>query len=106
MSELDAYEGGSLIVASPAGENSVRLAPGQALLYPATRLHSVEPVRSGERLAAVFWVQSLVREAERREMLFDLERARQAVFQREGKSETFDLLSKTYSNLLRRWAEP
>ncbi|NWH08884.1 MAG: Fe2+-dependent dioxygenase [Alphaproteobacteria bacterium] len=105
LSALEDYEGGSLVVMSPAGEHSVRLAPGQAVLYPATSLHSVEPVRSGERLAAVFWVQSLVREAEKREMLFDLERARQAVFQREGKSETFDLLSKSYSNLLRMWAE-
>jgi PKHD-type hydroxylase len=52
------------------------------------------------------WIESLVRDAGRREILFDLDRARRAVFQSEGKSATFDLITKSYSNLLRRWAEP
>ncbi|WP_421990048.1 hypothetical protein [Roseococcus sp.] len=63
-------------------------------------------VTSGERRVAVTWAQSLVRDAGAREILFDLDTARQQVFGREGKSATFDLLAKSHANLLRRWAEP
>ncbi|HEY5237075.1 MAG TPA: Fe2+-dependent dioxygenase [Rhizomicrobium sp.] len=104
LSEPDAYEGGGLAIPG-AAENGVRLKPGDAVLYPATSLHRVLPVTSGERLAAIFWVQSLVRDADTREMLFDLDRARRLIFQRDGKSPAFDLVAKAHSNLLRKWAE-
>ncbi len=72
---------------------------------PSTTLHRVAPVTSGERLAAVTWIESRVRDAGRREILFDLDRAPRSIFERDGKSATFDLVTKSYSNLLRRWAE-
>jgi len=100
-----AYSGGSLMLESPAGEEEVRLAAGSAIVYPSTLLHRVAPVTGGERLVAVGWIQSRVRDAERREILFDLDTARREIFQREGKSEVFDLISRSYSNLLRRWGE-
>lgn len=106
LSEEDAYQGGALVIESVAGEEEIRLAAGDAVLYPATTLHRVAPVEAGERLAAVFWVQSLVRDAGKREILFDLDRARRAVFAREGGGEAFALIAKTHANLLRRWAEP
>jgi PKHD-type hydroxylase len=84
----------------------VKLAAGALVLYPATQIHRVAPVLRGRRHAAVGWVQSLVRDAHRREILFDLDTARRAVFERLGKTETFDRLAKTYANLLRLWAEP
>jgi PKHD-type hydroxylase len=62
-------------------------------------------VRSGERLVAVGWVESRIRQAERRELLFDLDTARRSLFQQEGKSEAFDLISRSYTNLLRLWGE-
>jgi PKHD-type hydroxylase len=99
------YSGGGLMLESPAGEEEVRLAAGSAIVYPSTLLHRVAPVTGGERLVAVGWIQSRVRDAERRELLFDLDTARRSLFQREGKSETFDLISRSYSNLLRRWGE-
>jgi ABC-type molybdenum transport system ATPase subunit/photorepair protein PhrA len=83
----------------------VRLAAGSAFVYPSTLLHRVAPVTGGERLVAVGWIQSRVRDAEQREILFDLDTARRGLFQREGKSEVFDLISRSYSNLLRRWGE-
>ena len=58
-----------------------------------------------ERLAAVGWVQSQVRDAAQREILFELDTLRRGVFDREGKSETFDTLSKNVANLMRMWAE-
>jgi PKHD-type hydroxylase len=105
LSPPDAYEGGDLVLESAAGVERVKLPAGDAFLYPSTVLHRVEPVQSGERLVAVTWVQSRVRDPGAREILFDLDRARRAVFAAEGKSETFDLVAGCHANLLRRWVE-
>jgi PKHD-type hydroxylase len=105
LSDQAAYSGGSLLLEGLDGEQEVRLEAGHALLYPSTLLHQVEPVRSGERLVAVGWVESRIRQAERRELLFDLDTARRTLFQQEGKSEAFDLISRSYTNLLRLWGE-
>lgn len=106
LDDPQSYEGGELVIESTGGEQPVKLAAGACVVYPATQLHRVAPVSRGQRHAAVGWVQSLVRDAAQREILFDLDTARRAVFEQHGKSETFDLLAKTYANLLRRWAEP
>jgi PKHD-type hydroxylase len=100
------YEGGELVLERPEGEQSFKLEAGDAVVYPSTSLHRVDPVQRGTRLVAVGWAQSLVRRADQRELLFDLDTARRSLFTREGKSAEFDLLSKCVSNLLRDWAEP
>jgi PKHD-type hydroxylase len=105
LSEPDACDGGALVIETSAGEEEVKLPAGSMVVYPATMLHRVEPVASGARLAAVGWARSFVRDPGRRELLFDLDTARQKLFQREGKSAEFDLLSKASANLLRMWAE-
>jgi PKHD-type hydroxylase len=99
------YDGGELIIEGAAGEQTIKLPAGAMVLYPATTLHRVAPVTRGERLVAVGWIRSLIRSAEQRELLFDLDTARRALFAREGKTSEFDLLSKSLSNLLRMWAE-
>lgn len=99
------YEGGALVVESAGGEQDYKLDAGDMILYPASSLHRVERVSKGVRYAAVGWVQSLVRDALRREILFDLETARRSLFEHSGKSREFDLLSKGISNLLRLWVE-
>jgi len=99
------YDGGELVLDSPAGEQTIKLDAGSAVLYPATFLHRVAPVTRGERRVAVTWVQSLVRSAEQRAILFDLDQARRDLFAREGRSPAFDLIAKSYANLLRLWAE-
>lgn len=99
------YEGGELVIEDPAGEQAFRLGAGDAIAYPATTLHRVAPVTAGERLVAVTWAQSLVRDPARREILFDLETAKRRVFTEQGKGATFDLLAKSHANLLRQWAE-
>jgi PKHD-type hydroxylase len=105
LSDLSSYDGGELIVESLSGEDGAKFAAGDAVVYPSTFLHRVAEVTRGERLVAVTWVQSRVRDAGRREMLFDLDRARRQIFERDGKCEAFDLVAKTYANLLRAWAE-
>jgi PKHD-type hydroxylase len=105
LSDPADYEGGALTLESPFGEQEVRLPAGHAFLYPSTLLHQVKPVQRGERLAAVGWIHSRVRHADQRELLFELDTARRALFRQEGKGEVFDLVSRSYSNLLRRWGE-
>jgi PKHD-type hydroxylase len=101
----ESYEGGELVIEDTAGETGFKLPAGSLLLYPATTLHRVETVTAGRRRAAVGWIRSLVRSPADRELLFDLDTARQALFRQSGKTAEFDLLSKCVSNLLRRWAE-
>jgi len=103
LSDSDAYAGGALVLESPSGEEAFRLPAGHALVYPSTLLHRVDPVSAGERLVAVGWVQSRIRHADQRELLFELDTARRALFERSGHDEVFDLVSRSYSNLLRRW---
>lgn len=105
LSEPESYDGGELVIESASGEDAVKLEPGNLVAYPSTALHHVAPVTRGERLAAVGWARSFVRDAARRELLFDLDTARRAMFTREGKSAEYDLLSKSLANLLRMWVE-
>lgn len=106
LSDPADYEGGALVIETPVGEQAFRRPAGGLVLYPTTFLHRVEEVTRGIRLAAVGWVQSLVREAARREILYDLEMARRGLSQREGCTREYDLLGKSISNLFRMWAEP
>lgn len=105
LSEPDTYDGGELVIESNAGEQPFKLSAGSMIVYPSTTLHRVAPVERGARLAAVGWARSYVRSAEQREILFDLETVRRDMFERDGKSDAFDLLSKSTTNLLRAWAE-
>jgi len=106
LSEPEAYGGGELVIESAAGEDALKLPAGHMVVYPSTALHRVAPVTRGERLVAVGWAQSLIRDAGRRELLFDLESARRGLFEQVGKTREFDLLSKCAANLTRLWAEP
>ena len=105
LSDAADYEGGELVIEGTGGEQTFKLDAGGVITYPSNTLHYVAPVTSGTREVAVSWAQSLVRDPQHREMLFDLDTARRSLFQREGKSREFDLISKTHANLLRMWAE-
>ena len=106
LSSPEDYDGGELVIESAGGEQSFKLPAGHAIAYPSTTLHRVEKVTRGTRLVAVTWVQSLVRDAGDREILFDLDQARRALFGQQGKTREFDLIAKSYANLLRKWSEP
>ena len=101
----DTYGGGELVIETLGGEEDIKLPAGHLVAYPSTTLHRVAPVTDGERLAAVGWAQSYVRDGARREILFDLETARRRLFEQSGKTPEFDLLAKSAANLFRMWAE-
>ncbi len=105
LSEPEEYEGGELIIDDTYGEHEVKLAAGDAIVYPATSLHRVEPVRSGVRFASFLWTQSWVRDAWQRKMLFDLDMNILRLRGQLGDSEEVLGLTSTYHNLLRQWSE-
>ncbi len=105
LSDPRTYVGGELVVNSNGTESAFKLEAGHAIAYPANSLHRVASITEGARYAAVIWVQSQVRDPARRELLWDLQNAKRQVFEREGKSTTFDAISKSHANLLRMWAD-
>jgi PKHD-type hydroxylase len=105
LSEPDEYEGGELIVDDSYGAHEVKLPAGDAIIYPATSLHRVEPVTAGVRLASFLWTQSMVRDDWQRNMLFDLDMTILKLRQQIGDNEETVALAGHYNNLLRQWAE-
>lgn len=105
LDEPESYDGGELVTDTTAGEQSYKLPAGSAVIYPSSTLHRVEPVSRGQRRVAIGWIQSTIRDPAQREVLFDLDTARRQLFEREGKTAEFDLLTKSLANLQRFWAE-
>ncbi len=105
LSEPEEYEGGELVIADTYGEQRVKLAAGDAVLYPGTSVHCVEPVTRGARLASFFWIESMVRSDEQRRLLFELDQALMQLRSEHGDGEATTRLAGTYHNLLRMWAD-
>lgn len=105
LSGPDEYDGGELVVADTYGEHEVKLPAGDAILYPSTSLHQVNPVTRGVRVAAFFWIQSLVREERRRRLLFELDTSIQALTRSAADGAALLQLTGVYHNLLREWAQ-
>ncbi len=105
LSDPDSYAGGELVVEGVDSEQPYKLPEGSALVYPSSSLHRVEPVTRGVRWAAVGWVQSQIRDPSRREILFELDTARRSLFKQHGKTDEFDLITKSLTNLMRQWVE-
>jgi len=105
LSSPDEYDGGDLQVEDTYGVHSVKLPPGDLVLYPSTSLHHVRPVTRGARVAAFFWIQSMVRDDGARTLLFDLDTAIQRVNLDTPAHAAAVPLTGVYHNLLRRWAE-
>ncbi len=110
LSEPEEYDGGGLVVDDTYGEHEVKLPAGDLILYPSSSLHRVEPVTRGARIASFFWIQSMVRDLEKRRLLYQLDTSIQALSAPGAglPSDSRDALvglTGIYHNLLRRWAE-
>jgi len=106
LSEPDQYEGGELIVEDHYGAHEVKLPAGHLVLYPASSLHKVTPVTRGTRVASFFWLQSMIRDAHARSLIFDLDTAIQGLVERLGRDDPETVkLTGIYHNLIRYWAE-
>ena len=105
LSDPESYEGGELVVKDTFGERGTKLPAGHMVLYPGTSVHRVEPVTRGIRLAAFFWIQSMVRENAHRTMLFELDSAIQRLAKDVPEHPALVELAGVYHNLLRCWAD-
>jgi len=105
LSRPEEYDGGELVIRDTFGSHSVKMAAGDMVLYPATSLHRVAPVTRGVRIAAFFWVQSLVKDDTDRSILFDLDRTVVELAQTAPDNPAILKLTACYHNLIRRWAE-
>lgn len=105
LADPGSYDGGELIVDDTYGEHEVKLPAGDAIVYPASSLHRVEPVTLGARVAAFFWVQSLVRDEAQRRTLLQLDTAIRQLTGSGADANAIKQLTGVYHNLLRGWSE-
>ena len=112
LSDPHSYEGGELVVSDTFGDHSIKLAAGDAVLYPGTSVHHVNPVTEGERLASFFWIESMVRRDDQRRLLYDMDMAilslrqkNQQTNKQKADADEVVRLTGCYHNLLRMWCD-
>jgi PKHD-type hydroxylase len=106
LAEPEEYDGGELVIEDNYGSHEVKLPAGDLVLYPSSSQHMVTPVTRGSRVASFFWLQSMVRDAHARTLIFDLDTAIQALVDRLGRDDPEVVkLTGIYHNLIRYWAE-
>jgi len=105
LSDPEDYDGGELVVHDTYGAHEVKLPAGDLILYPSSSRHEVTAVTRGCRVSAFFWTQSMIRDDQRRGMLYELDQAIHALRLRHGDSDETVVLAGHYHNLLRLWAE-
>jgi PKHD-type hydroxylase len=105
LADPDSYDGGELCIQTAFGEQQVKLPAGDAVLYPSSSIHRVAEVTRGERLVAVSWIQSLVRAPEQRNLLHELNQAREALLQNRPDAAETAQVNQSYINLVRMWSE-
>ena len=105
LNEPDSYEGGELTVRTPFGDKLVKLNAGDAVVYPSASVHQVAPVTKGTRQVALTWIQSFVRDAAKRELLYELDQAREKMLGSNPESAETKYVDRSYVNLLRMWAD-
>jgi PKHD-type hydroxylase len=105
LSDPTTYTGGELVIQMPTGNVMYKLNRGDAIIYPTTKLHRVNPVTEGERVACVTWIQSLIKDTEKRELLFQLKSIQEAVATKDLHSPENLAMLQVYSNLMRMWTD-
>ncbi|HRH81664.1 MAG TPA: Fe2+-dependent dioxygenase [Thiobacillaceae bacterium] len=104
LNDPEEYDGGELVIEDGFGGRPVKLPAGDLILYPSYSVHRVEPVTRGARLACFSWLESMVREPQRRELLYELDMAILSLRQEQGETDTAVRLTSCYHNLLRMCA--
>ncbi|MFG1378430.1 Fe2+-dependent dioxygenase [Xanthobacter autotrophicus] len=106
LSDPADYDGGELVIEDTYGTQEVKLPAGHAVVYPSSSLHRVNEITRGSRWGAFFWSQSMIKESERRGLLYDLDLAIIAIRTKLPDDDPAVLaLTNVYHNLLRQWAD-
>jgi len=100
------YEGGELCIQQGQTQSQVKLDAGSLAVYPSGAIHEVRPVTHGERVGCYLFMQSVVRDADQRQHLYDMDCALRGLRARVGEADADVIrLTGSYHALLRRWAE-
>jgi PKHD-type hydroxylase len=97
------YEGGELVIVAGNQSLPFKEAAGDALVYPSTTLHEVIPVRSGQRLVSITFIESLIADSHRRMQVYELNE----IAALEGNTMRWESrvrLDVVRQNLLRMWS--
>lgn len=105
LNNPDDYEGGELVINTSFGQQHIKLPAGQAVVYPSSSLHHVAEVTKGERIVAVTWAQSMVRDPAKRELLHELNQARESLLKSNSEAMETKKVDVSYVNLVRMWAD-
>lgn len=106
LSEPETYQGGELDIQAQFGSQKIKLSAGDMILYPSSSVHQVTPVTEGSRVSVVLWLQSMVRDHQQRDMLFELDQSIQSLTTQHGhQDDNVMTLTGLYQNLIREWAD-
>lgn len=105
ISDAEDYEGGELEIQSGSGMLRFKGNAGDAVVYPSTTVHRVAPIRSGERLVAINWFQSTVRDQRQRDVLAQLQQIDNVLYAAGDPQGSRVLVDAIRTNLLRMWVE-
>jgi PKHD-type hydroxylase len=97
------YEGGELVVHVGTRPVAFKGEPGSVIIYPSTHLHEVTPVRRGQRLVSITFIESLIPDEYQRTQLYELGE----VAALEGLKMAWEnrvRLEAVRNNLLRLWS--
>ena len=97
------YDGGELVVHLGTRPVIIKGEPGSVIVYPSTQLHEVTPVRRGQRLVSITFIESLIPDEFERTQLYELSE----VAALEGLKMAWEnrvRLEAVRNNLLRLWA--
>ncbi|TMH28884.1 MAG: Fe2+-dependent dioxygenase [Betaproteobacteria bacterium] len=103
VSDPSTYTGGELVIAMGNLAIPIKSAAGEAIVYPSTALHEVVPVRSGQRLVSITFIESLIADQHQRTQVYELNE----IAALEGltmKWENRVRLDVVRQNLLRMWS--
>ena len=102
LSDESAYSGGSLEIQGFAESSEFRLPAGHVLIYPSSSIHRVNHITDGVRFVCVGWIESYIKSAEDRALLFGMDAGARGLLARHGRSDELDLIFQAYSNAVRR----
>jgi PKHD-type hydroxylase len=103
LNDPDSYDGGELVLQMGDQSKSIKLAAGDAIVYPSTWLHEVTEVTRGSRLVLVTFIESMIRDQHQRTQYTELKR----VFDREKDAISWDSqmsFNVVIQNLMRMWS--
>lgn len=103
VNEPSAYEGGELSIVVGNQAIAFKSAAGDAIVYPSTTLHEVVPVRSGERLVSITFIESSIADQHQRTQVYELNE----IAALEGLSMRWESrvrLDVVRQNLMRMWS--